>query len=167
MVKILLAMIPQLLSFFLTPSLAGRQTNTPSPFHQSHPTSLLLLPLLRFYPIFVLGIQFFLIIMGIEFGPMLKCERQARRRHAHSKKGDFESAGQEITQHADGDEQERQNSVSHTRYDRLSFNSEAPLDVNASHAGAPELEPEVVPFPLTLLSPYSSPSSFFVCLSTP
>ena len=29
----------------------------------------------RFYPMFVLSIQLFLIVMGIEYGPMLACER--------------------------------------------------------------------------------------------
>jgi hypothetical protein len=89
-------------------------------------------------------------MMGIEYGPMLQCERKARRRHARSKKGDFESEGQEIPPpHNEGEEPaaERSDSVSHTRYDRVSINSEAPLDVNASHAGAPELEPEVCPSP--------------------
>lgn len=99
-------------------------------------------------------------MMGIEYGPMLQCERKARRRHARSKKGDFESEGQEIPPpHNEGEEPaaERSDSVSHTRYDRLSINSEAPLDVNASHAGAPELEPEVCPSPLAFLT---HPSSF-------
>ena len=83
----------------------------------------------------------FLIITGMEYGPMLQCERKARKRYANSKKGDFESEGQEIL--TNEEEQERHNSVSHTRYDRLSINSETPLNLNASHAGAPELEPEV------------------------
>lgn len=86
--------------------------------------------------------------MGIEYGPMLQCERKARKRHASSKKGDFESQGQEIP--TDDEEQERHNSVSHTRYDRLSINSETPLDVKTSHAGAPELEPEVCRIPFAL-----------------
>ncbi|CAM9405614.1 unnamed protein product, partial [Ectocarpus fasciculatus] len=39
----------------------------------------------RFYPMFVLSIQLFLIVTGMEYGPMLACERAARRRKANEK----------------------------------------------------------------------------------
>jgi Na+/H+ antiporter NhaC len=64
--------------------LAGQQVSLPKSLDPH---------LLRFYPIFVLGIQFFLIMMGMEYGPMLHCERKARRRHASSKKADHEPEG--------------------------------------------------------------------------
>jgi hypothetical protein len=43
----------------------------------------------------------------------------------------------------EGEEEEKERQVSHTRHDRLSINSEATLNLDSAHAGASELEPDV------------------------
>ena len=114
----------------------------------------------RFYPMFVLSIQLFLIIMGVEYGPMLACERKARRRKEEegnlgiSDLGDIGNIRMSA-QEADDLHSKTRNSQDgwlHTpptelhRHDRLSIEDnvqrEKMLQDAGDTAGALELEPD-------------------------
>lgn len=111
----------------------------------------------RFYPILVLALQFFLIVTGMEYGPMLSCERKARAAKAD---GDRDAEASTDTFHTSGDappnasllpslrerpERHSLDSWSYTisRAGRLSVEDAAKRRIlaNSDTAGAAELEP--------------------------
>jgi Na+/H+ antiporter NhaC len=133
----------------------------------------------RFYPMFVLSIQLFLILTGVEYGPMLACERKARKRKADedldasgelSGLGNIHMSDQEagsvyaVNADADADAGLHSSHETH-RHDRMSIEDNAHraavLKEAGDTAGAPELEPDhstpkrwynaVVPIAVTII----------------